>query len=248
MVLTERQEDILKYLKKNKRSKVNDLAKIMYVSPATIRRDLEEMSKLGLLERNHGGAVILQNSDEISIYVRLTSNLKSKEEVSILASRLDIPFRTIFIDNSSTAYNWAIHTNLSHKTVFTNSIVLANELSKLEDINVVLMGGMLSYNSNSLTGPITNNLLSSFHFDLYVCSCTSFSLDGIYESSIEQSTIKQIAKNNSTKSILLVDKTKFNKKSTYKTYDAIDFDYVYTNSDSEMILPYVQKVFNIINK
>ena len=247
MALTERQEKIIGYLKKNRYSKVKELAKIMYVSDATIRRDLEEMSKLGLLERNHGGAVILQNSDEISIYVRMSSNLKSKEEVAVLASSIQIPFRTVFIDNSSTAYSWAIHTNLKHKTVFTNSIVLANELSKSEDINVILLGGSLSYNSNSLTGPMTNSEISKFHFDLYVCSCTDFSIEGIYESSIDQSTIKELAKKNSDKSILLVDKTKFNKKSTYKTYEPEEFDFIYTNASNELILPYKNKNLNIIN-
>lgn len=247
MALTQRQEEILSYLKKNRFSKVNELAKKMYVSDATIRRDLQEMSKLGLLERNHGGAVILQNSDEISIYVRMTSNLKNKEEVAVIASSLPIPFRTVFIDNSSTAYSWAIHANLKHKTVFTNSIVLANELSKSEDINVILLGGSLSYNSNSLTGPMTNTLIPNFHFDLYVCSCTCFSLDGVYESSIEQSAIKELAKKYSDKSILLVDKTKFNRKSTYKTYEPNEFDYIFTNASNELILPYKDKNLNIFN-
>lgn len=248
MALTQRQEEILTYLKKNRFSKVKELAKKMYVSDATIRRDLQEMSKLGLLERNHGGAVILQNSDEVSIYVRMTSNLKSKEEVAVLASSTQIPYRTIFIDNSSTAYSWAIHSNLKHKTVFTNSIVLANELSKSEEINIILLGGSLSYNSNSLTGSITNKLIPNFHFDLFVCSCTCFSLDGVYESSIDQSTIKQLVKTNSDKAILLVDKTKLNKKSTYKTYEPSEFDYIYTNASDEQILSYKEIGLNIYNK
>ncbi len=248
MALTERQEKIIGYLKKNRYSKVKELAKIMYVSDATIRRDLEEMSKLGLLERNHGGAVILQSSDEISIYVRMTSNLKSKEEVAVLASSIQIPFRTVFIDNSSTAYSWALHTNLKHKTVFTNSIVLANELSKQEDINIILLGGSLSYNSNSLTGSLTNSLIPNFHFDLFVCSCTCFSIDGVYESSIDQSTIKELAKKYSDKSILLVDRTKFNRKSTYKTYEPNTFDYIYTNASNELTMPYKESNLNIINE
>ena len=56
MALTERQNEILRRLKEDKKAVVTVLAKELYVSEATIRRDLAEMHSMGLIERSHGGA------------------------------------------------------------------------------------------------------------------------------------------------------------------------------------------------
>ena len=52
----ERKQEILDYLKLNKTASVEELAAKLFVSAATIRRDLTEMQRLGLVERSHGGA------------------------------------------------------------------------------------------------------------------------------------------------------------------------------------------------
>ena len=69
MTLSERHNAILDVLKKNKSANVKELATILYVSEATIRRDLAEMKTLGLIERSHGGALLSESADEISITV-----------------------------------------------------------------------------------------------------------------------------------------------------------------------------------
>ena len=63
MALNERQTDILRMLKEQKKVSVRTLAKLFYVSEATIRRDLTEMELLGLVERSHGGAILPENSE-----------------------------------------------------------------------------------------------------------------------------------------------------------------------------------------
>ena len=65
------QEDkFLEYLKERKTAFVRDLAAALYVSEATVRRDLNEMQKLGLIERSHGGAILPENAEEVSIHWR----------------------------------------------------------------------------------------------------------------------------------------------------------------------------------
>ena len=63
MALTERQNEILRQLKENKSAAVAALAKDLYVSEATIRRDLAEMQSMGLIERSHGGALLPENAE-----------------------------------------------------------------------------------------------------------------------------------------------------------------------------------------
>src|SRR5213593_951018 len=51
-----RSEQILQELLRNGEVSVDSLAKHFRVSAATIRRDLSELERQGLLRRNHGGA------------------------------------------------------------------------------------------------------------------------------------------------------------------------------------------------
>ena len=78
MALTERQNEILRILKENKTAGVNELAKDLFVSEATIRRDLTEMKSMGLIERSHGGAILPENAEEISIFFRMEKKRKRK--------------------------------------------------------------------------------------------------------------------------------------------------------------------------
>ena len=78
MALTERQNEILRTLKENKTAVVSELAKDLFVSEATIRRDLAEMKSMGLIERSHGGALLPENAEEISIFFRMEKNASEK--------------------------------------------------------------------------------------------------------------------------------------------------------------------------
>ena len=53
MAINERHNSILSILKKNRTANVKELAKKLFVSEATVRRDLTEMKRLGLVERSH---------------------------------------------------------------------------------------------------------------------------------------------------------------------------------------------------
>ncbi len=78
MYSTERVDLILNYLKLNKRASIPELTKVLFVSEATVRRDLNEMQALGLITRTHGGALYAEESQEISIFVRKTKSAKEK--------------------------------------------------------------------------------------------------------------------------------------------------------------------------
>lgn len=237
MALTYRQSEILEYLKVKKHAKIGELSQKLFVSDATIRRELAELKKLGLLERDHGGAVILESADEVSIFVRQKLGTEAKERCAQVAINKLPPFKSIFIDNSSTALILAQKMDFKHKTVVTNGLVLAMELSRRENVNVLVPGGTLAYNTNSLTGSMTSRAISNLRFNLMICSCTAIGADGAFESSLEQAEIKLAALKNSTNKILIVDKSKFKNEAVYRTYALDEFDAIYTNADDETIEP-----------
>jgi DeoR/GlpR family transcriptional regulator of sugar metabolism len=250
MLYNERNEKILDLLKEKQKATVEELAALLYVSTATVRRDLTELQKTGQVKRTHGGAVYVEEADEIAIFIRQTNNAKEKEAVATIALRHLPPFQTLFIDNSSTALALAERMDLTHKTVITNGIQAAINISKRDNVNVILPGGEIKYSSSAVLGSMTTNNLHNFHFDLAVTSCASFDADGAYEFSLESMQIKRTAIARSKQKILLVDRTKIGAKAAFLTSPPENFDFIVTNADNAVLrsLTEANKLLSIFNR
>lgn len=230
MALNERQNEILRILKEQKKVNVGKLAKTFYVSEATIRRDLSEMNGMGLIERSHGGAILPENSEEISIFFRMEKNATEKERAATKALPHIPPFKSVFIDSSSTALALAERMDFSFKTVVTNNLQTATQLSKKPNVTLIMLGGTVQYNTISATGSWTARQLDDFRFDLMISSCAAV-LDGnAYERSIDQKEIKRAAFERSGKRVLLIDHTKFGAHGAYRLTGLEAYDLVATDS------------------
>lgn len=230
MTFNERHNIILNVLKESRIANVKELAKKLFVSEATVRRDLSEMQKLGLVERSHGGAVLHDNAEEVSIFVRMNKNSKEKERAATNALMHIPDFRSVFIDSSSTALALAERMDLSFKTVVTNNLQTAISLSKKRDINLIILGGSVQYNTVSATGSFTARQLEDFTFDLIISSCAAIYGDEVFESSLEQKEIKAAAFRRSKYRILIFDSTKYNAYGSYKARRLEDYDLVVSDA------------------
>ena len=236
-MLTIRQNEIVKYLEAKKHAKINDIAGHFYISGATVRRELTELERMGLVHRDHGGVAIADNAQDMSISIRQILNADSKLTIARLAMGRMPDFSTVFIDNSSTAMVLAQRLNFKHKTVVTNGITVAAQLAKEPETTVLLLGGRFNYHSASLIGYQAVKELEQIQFHLTICSCTSINEKGAYESSFEQRDIKRAALLNSRHRILLADETKFNDSAMYRTCGLADFDVLYPNAPEELLSP-----------
>lgn len=220
-----RKEEILTILRKQGSATVNELAQTLYVSEATVRRDLIELQDLGLLRRSHGGAVLLEAADEVSILVRMTENAESKAQIARKAiEHMPTDFKTVFLDNSSTVLAVAQQMTLTEKTVVTNSLQAATLLSRIRGINLIIPGGTVSPRGHSITGSWTNKLMGEFRFDLMLTSCSALDNTGTYETSLDQREIKRTVFQRSVFRVLLADQTKFDQSGTYLLEPLTAFD------------------------
>ena len=248
MFVNERFNSITEYLKERKRASVTELSNVLYVSPATVRRDLLEMQKMGLVARTHGGALYLDNSDEVSIFVRLEKDSLEKELTASVALDRIPPFQTVFIDNSSTCLALAERMDLSHKTIVTNGLQIASKLSSKHDVNIIMPGGELHYNTNAVTGSLACNQLRSFKFDLSLCSCAAIDTDSSYEFSLETIQIKKVAMEQSKLHVLVVSESKFTRTAPYVTCGLSAYHAIMTNAPDEVVEPLREAGLRVYNK
>ena len=175
-------------------------------------------------------AILPDNAKEISLFVRMSENSREKEIAATNALPHIPEFRTVFIDSSSTALALAERMELSFKTVVTNNLQTAIQLSKKRDVNLIILGGSVQYNTVSATGSFTARQIEEFSFDLMICSCAAVKGNEVYERSLEQREIKNAARKRSKCCILLFDSTKYNGCGAYKSGNLSDFDAVFSDS------------------
>ena len=247
MLINERYKLIAEYLKEKGSAKVGELAERLFVSPATIRRDLAEMNKLGLVERSHGGAIFAENANEVSIFIRVEKDAKEKERAASIALSCLPEFNTVFIDNSSTCLALAERMNFAHKTVVTNGIQIATRLSQKKDVKVFMPGGEVTFNSGSVSGSATCEALRSMRLDLMLSSCAAVCGGGAYENSAESAMVKRTAFGASRYAVLVVGKSKFFAEATYLTMPLSAYGAVATDLDDDAAEKLRESGVNIVN-
>ena len=231
----ERQNMILNYLKTNNSATVEFLAKTFYASPSTIRRDLTNLEKTGMIHRTHGGAIYNDGIKEISIMVRKEENEGVKNQLADIAAKYIPPFNSIFIDNSSTCFPLIRRLNLNKKLVVTNSLLVAREVKISSTANVYFLGGDYDINNMSTSGPMTADTLNSFNFDLMIQSAAAVTPSGAYETESSIAMLKKIARFRAKNRILVFDKSKLGKNCPYLSSSLDGFDFIITDASQEQI-------------
>ena len=216
MGIKERQNQILEITQRKKRVPVEYLAKKLYVSEMTIRRDLKNMEHEGLIKRYHGGALAYSDYIQYPLDLRMRINEKDKRDLAASATKYVSDGQTIFLNNSSTcAYIIPCLKNYKDITVVTNSVQFVLMLSKL-NVRCLLTGGEYRESEKCLLGRDTENFLRSINTDIAFLSCDGLSDDGtVTVNDAATAEIVKIAFKNSAKRIILAHHSKHGVKYTY---------------------------------
>lgn len=211
MLVAERQKKIVELVNERLSIRVTELSKIFSVTEETIRRDLEKLEKENLLMRSHGGAVSIEKDQgETSYLEREITNAAEKKAIAVAAIRSIEPGDQIVLDASTTAWYVAKELPDMPLTVLTNSIKVAIELSKKEQIKVISTGGTLLSQSLSYVGPLAERSLSMYHVNKAFLSCKGVHLEkGLSDFNESQALVKKQMMEIADETILMVDSTKF---------------------------------------
>ncbi|MBR2968250.1 MAG: DeoR/GlpR transcriptional regulator [Clostridia bacterium] len=232
MYALERQDEILQIIKERKSASVNLIARELFVSPATVRRDLSAMEKAGLVRRTHGGAILTgSSSDETSIHVREQENVVEKKEIAALAVKFVKNNSSLYIDSSSTAGKIIpLLARFSFLSIVTNGLRNALSLSETTTARVYVTCGVVQSQSNSILGADTLEYCSKLHTDVAFISCNGLDAEnGATEASLEQAKVKQTMLKNAAVKVLMADGSKFGKTFMARSVDFSDIDYLITD-------------------
>ncbi len=226
---SERRETILHYLAQKNFITVKDMAELIHVSEPTIRRDFAELEKEGVIRRNHGGASYLSEGEyEWPFTFRNRSNIDKKTYIAGLASSYIKAGDTIFLDSSSTCYCIAKElAKFDSLRVLCQGLPAIRALSENESITIECLCGTYFPKRDAIYGADAINFINQRHAKYCILSTSTLNLDyGLMDNAEEEIGMKQAFAKNADKVMLLVDSSKFDKTSYYRTVPFDDIDII----------------------
>jgi DeoR/GlpR family transcriptional regulator of sugar metabolism len=232
-----RRAQILERIQRDGGVSVADLARDHAVSAITVHRDLEQLAREGLVERVHGGARAIRGLGTLPLIAtawtqRVEQASAAKMAIAGHAASLVSPGSTIFLDASSSALALArrlMDDPPNELTLVTNSPAIAFELMA-EPIHVVVCPGELDQHMRMLAGRWTVEFISDLNFDTAFVSSAGVTIDaGLTTSRRPLADVVNAARAAASRTVGLIDSTKFGRASLVTIAPAQDVDLIVTD-------------------
>lgn len=252
MLATDRHNIILDLLSKERSVKNTELVKILNVSLETVRRDLDTLSKEGLLQKVHGGATHNTKIVETPYSTRAFNNISEKIELAKIAVKYIGEGDTIALNSSTT--NLEIVKLIKEKnisvTLLTNSLLIANEIYNCDNINLILAGGIYSKKEFAFLGQVTADFLKQFTVNKCFLSVGGISLKkGITDFYIDEVLVEKQLIDISEEIIIVSDSSKFENNSLFNVCELNKINFLITDSNLNPAIKedYLNNGVNIVN-
>jgi DeoR/GlpR family transcriptional regulator of sugar metabolism len=212
---------------------VEQLCDQLFVSGATIRRDLRELADSGIIHRTRGGAILTESiSTEAPMVLRESRNEMQKQIIATISRKYIRESMTVFMDSSTTVFTLARNLDrFSDLRIITNNLKIIWLLSERKGIEIICIGGKLRGSTLSFFGENGLNYASGMNADAAFLSCQGFSIaNGSSDAREDESYLKRAYIGNSKNSYLLFDTSKMDKEYLFRTAAASAFTEIITES------------------
>ncbi|MBQ8869115.1 MAG: DeoR/GlpR transcriptional regulator [Oscillospiraceae bacterium] len=211
---------------------VKELSEKLFVSEPTVRRDIVTLKEKELIVCKRGNVKLKTTSADkrIPLFIRDMEHNEEKKEIALKAVSHIKDGDVIMLDASTTAYYL-----LPHLTMFKNILVITNGAKTALEaasmgIRTLCTGGEMTLDSFSYVGTDTESFLRRYNADVAFFSCRGLTDDKIAtDNSILENSVRKIMIQNSKKSFLLCDKSKFSKKYLNTLCSEKEIDGIITN-------------------
>lgn len=231
---SDRQSQILAELNRTPSLRVADLAAHLGVSTETIRRDLDELTEQGLLNRTYGGAVRAL-STEPSLSERYGHFIAERERIARAALPLIDKGRVFMIGSGATTMHVArrMAADLSGITVITHSFGVATALSVNSTIKVIVLPGDYLASEGATVGVQTVSFLNSFYADFTLLGASGLTVEGPTDALIESGMVYGAMGKRAAKTLVVADHSKFGRIFPSRYLSWRDVDHLITDAEPE---------------
>lgn len=190
-----------------------DAAAELGVDTSTIRRDLTELERLGLLRRSHGGALPRHDEADVPMGIKVTTLVDQKRAIAQRVADLIPAGASVILDAGSTSLMVAKaldrHTEL---TVLTPDVWIAAELIVHPHIHLIVPGGQNILHTTTLISQEAIEIVERHHVDIAVICVDAVDVHKATNSNGAIVAMKQAMMRAAARTLLVVDSSKFDQR------------------------------------
>lgn len=235
MLTEERFKLILDILKEKKSVTVSELVEELNISESTVRRDLTSLSKMGKLNKVHGGATFLEEgykNEELDVKIKHTLNVDEKKRIGKFAASLIEEGDFIYIDAGTSTEVMIDYINEKKAIYVTNGIVHAKKLVQ-KGLEAFILGGQIKLSTEAIIGIEAVSNIKKYNFTKCFMGTNGIDLKAKFTTpDVNEALLKKEAINRSKKVYILSDVSKFNKISSI-TFGSLDKAIIITTKVNE---------------
>lgn len=230
----ERQKQIVEFIENHGSAQIKELADYQNVSEATIRRDLDELAASGVIERTHGGAIVIDKSTSFEHKYSEKMNLMLTEKCSIAKAACGLvrDGDTIFLDSGTTTYFIAQNLgNFKNLTVITHDLQIGNTAVLDPTSTLIVTGGIRREGFSVLVGSLTENFIKELKVNMVFLGADAIDVEtGIYNANFLEVGIKKLLLTIGKHIVLVSDASKFSRSALAKVCGINSIDTIITDS------------------
>lgn len=207
-------QEVLRILESRDSVHVAELSKAFAVSEVTVRSDLSQLARQGLVARVRGGVRALERGQsELGFDFRLRLEAERKQAIARAAAAMVDEGEAVALDSSTTAYYLALELRTKKElVVVTNGLLIAAALADAPGISVLVTGGMLRLQAMSLVGDPGTDALRGTRISKGFLGARGLSLDaGLMDLNPDEVRIKREMANVCERVIGIADGSKWHR-------------------------------------
>lgn len=229
----QRHQVILGEIRTSAAIRISSLARRLGVAGETIRRDLLELNKAGLLKRTYGGATLSPLAAEPSIAERGLRFAEERARIGRAAAELVGSGETVMIDGGSTTHQVAV--GLAERArdlvIITNSLSIASVAGNNPTFRVILCPGAFDRREASVMGEDTVEFIGRYNADTVIIGASGLTAEGPFDAISSAASVKRAMLARGNVSMLVLDQSKFGRASLARVCDFRSLDHLVSDGE-----------------
>ena len=235
---------LLEMIAASGRVEIDDAARRLAVSPATVRRDLDELAEQQLLVRTRGGAVAHSVSYDLPLRYKLSRRPDEKRAIAAAAAERVGPGGVVGLNGGTTTTEvgraLAARSDADGEddgarlTVVTNAVNIAHELAVRPHVKLVLTGGVVRTQSYELVGPLAAPVLEGLTLDVVILGVDGVSADGgACTNNEDEAAVNELMTRRARHVVVVADASKLGRRAFARICGADRIDIVVTGQGAD---------------
>jgi DeoR family transcriptional regulator of aga operon len=238
---------------------VDQAARRLGVSQATIRRDLDQLAKQQLVTRTRGGATAGHVSYDLPLRYKTGRHAAEKQRIGRAAAALVAPGAAVALNGGTTTSEVARAlatrpdlqdgTGAPAVTVVTNAMNIANELAVRQHIKIVVTGGVTRGQSYELIGPYATLVLAELTLDWAILGVDGLDVRAGATAHHEgEASINNLMATRAEQVMVVADSSKLGQRAFARVCGVGEIDVIVTDRDASpaSLAPFTERGIRVV--